>query len=81
MLRLIYLAVLIGAIFFYSYSSRSAAAKLFTQLHIERWAFDVELIYLAEQQHFSLAEVAVQWTEIDGSKVTPILSWLQMGRK
>lgn len=49
-------------------------------MHIERWAFDVELIYLAEMQHFSLAEVAVEWTEIDGSKVTPIFSWLQMGR-
>lgn len=60
--------------------SRSAAAKLFTKLHIERWAFDVELIYLAEQLHFSLAEVAVQWTEIDGSKITPLFSWLQMGR-
>jgi dolichyl-phosphate beta-glucosyltransferase len=49
-------------------------------MHIERWAFDVELIYLAEEFHYSLAEVSVQWTEIDGSKVTPIISWIQMGR-
>jgi dolichyl-phosphate beta-glucosyltransferase len=25
-------------------------------------------------------EIAVDWTEIDGSKVVPIFSWLQMGR-
>ncbi|KAI3421978.1 hypothetical protein GPALN_012515 [Globodera pallida] len=60
--------------------SRAAAAKLFPQLHIEKWAFDVELIYLAEQLKYSVAEVAVEWTEIDGSKVTPFFSWIQMGR-
>jgi dolichyl-phosphate beta-glucosyltransferase len=25
-------------------------------------------------------EIAVDWTEIDGSKIVPIFSWLQMGR-
>ncbi|KAL3068102.1 hypothetical protein niasHT_038092 [Heterodera trifolii] len=59
--------------------SRAAAAKLFPQLHIEQWAFDVELIYLAEHLQYSIAEVAVEWTEIEGSKVTPVFSWIQMG--
>ncbi|CAK5073233.1 unnamed protein product [Meloidogyne enterolobii] len=60
--------------------SRSAAAKLFSQQRIERWAFDVELIYLAERLNFSIAEVCVEWEEIDGSKLTPLLAGLQMGR-
>uniref|UniRef100_A0A915EK26 Dolichyl-phosphate beta-glucosyltransferase n=1 Tax=Ditylenchus dipsaci TaxID=166011 RepID=A0A915EK26_9BILA len=60
--------------------SRAAAAKLFPRIHIERWAFDVELLYLAEALKFSISEVSVRWTEIDGSKITPFFSWLQMGR-
>ncbi|VDN53453.1 unnamed protein product [Dracunculus medinensis] len=60
--------------------TRAAAAKLFVVMHIERWAFDVELLYLAEHFHFPIREVAVQWHEVDGSKIIPIYSWLQMGR-
>uniref|UniRef100_A0A7E4VEK4 dolichyl-phosphate beta-glucosyltransferase n=1 Tax=Panagrellus redivivus TaxID=6233 RepID=A0A7E4VEK4_PANRE len=60
--------------------SRAAAAKLFPLLHIERWAFDVELLYLAEREGFDMVEVAVNWHEVDGSKITPVLSWIQMGR-
>lgn len=30
--------------------------------------------------NFSIAEIAVNWIEIEGSKVTPIFSWIQMGR-
>ncbi|XP_043929242.1 dolichyl-phosphate beta-glucosyltransferase [Protopterus annectens] len=60
--------------------TREAALRLFTLLHIDRWAFDVELLHIA--QHFSIpvAEIAVNWTEIDGSKLVPFWSWLQMGR-
>uniref|UniRef100_A0A1I7XNE7 DNA-directed RNA polymerases I and III subunit RPAC1 n=1 Tax=Heterorhabditis bacteriophora TaxID=37862 RepID=A0A1I7XNE7_HETBA len=60
--------------------TRAAVAKLFPVLHIERWAFDVELIYLCEKWNLPIAEVAVTWHEVDGSKITPIWSWLQMGR-
>lgn len=54
--------------------------KLFPQIHIERWAFDVELLYLAERFNIPIAEIAVEWHEVAGSKITPILSWIQMGR-
>uniref|UniRef100_A0A914Z3M5 dolichyl-phosphate beta-glucosyltransferase n=1 Tax=Panagrolaimus superbus TaxID=310955 RepID=A0A914Z3M5_9BILA len=60
--------------------TRGAAATLFPKMHIERWAFDVELLYLAEKAKMPIAEVAVQWKEVDGSKITPVLSWIQMGR-
>ncbi|CAD6193884.1 unnamed protein product [Caenorhabditis auriculariae] len=60
--------------------SRSSAARIFPVLHIERWAFDVELLYLCEKWKIPVQEVSVRWREIDGSKITPVISWLQMGR-
>jgi len=60
--------------------TREAALHLFLNLHVERWAFDVDLLYLA--QHFGIpcGEVAIQWQEIEGTKMVPVWSWLQMGR-
>ena len=60
--------------------TREAARVTFYNLHVERWAFDVELLYIAEQLHIPVAEVAVNWVEVDGSKVVPVITWLQMGR-
>jgi dolichyl-phosphate beta-glucosyltransferase len=58
--------------------SRSAALKTFPSLHIERWAFDVELLKIAEMTGIPLAEVPVRWTEIEGSKLDPISASIQM---
>lgn len=60
--------------------TREAALKTFSSLHVERWAFDVELLYIAQCYNIPIAEVAVNWTEIEGSKLVPFWSWLQMGR-
>ncbi|XP_048839058.1 dolichyl-phosphate beta-glucosyltransferase [Brienomyrus brachyistius] len=60
--------------------TREAALKTFSILHVERWAFDVELLYIAQCLKIPIAEVAVNWTEIEGSKLVPFWSWLQMGR-
>ncbi|NXW36412.1 ALG5 glucosyltransferase, partial [Phaetusa simplex] len=60
--------------------TREAALRTFSTLHIERWAFDVELLYIAQHLGIPIAEVAVNWTEIEGSKLVPFWSWLQMGR-
>ncbi|XP_072378817.1 dolichyl-phosphate beta-glucosyltransferase [Diabrotica undecimpunctata] len=59
--------------------TREAARICFESLHVERWAFDVEMLYIAQTLKIPIAEVAVRWTEIDGSKVTPVWSWIQMG--
>ncbi|XP_077292149.1 dolichyl-phosphate beta-glucosyltransferase wollknaeuel [Arctopsyche grandis] len=59
--------------------TRQAARVCFLNMHVERWAFDVELLYIAQRLKIDIAEVAVNWTEIDGSKVTPVWSWIQMG--
>lgn len=42
---------------------------LFGNLHLQRWAFDTELIVIAERLGLSVAEVGVEWQEIDGSKL------------
>ncbi|NP_001279879.1 dolichyl-phosphate beta-glucosyltransferase [Callorhinchus milii] len=60
--------------------TRQAALRTFSTLHVERWAFDVELLYIAQCLKIPIAEVAVKWTEIEGSKLVPFWSWLQMGR-
>jgi len=60
--------------------TRHAARILFLTMHVERWAFDVEVLFIAQALRMPIREVAVNWTEIDGSKVTPFWSWLQMGR-
>uniref|UniRef100_A0A8C4N686 Dolichyl-phosphate beta-glucosyltransferase n=2 Tax=Eptatretus burgeri TaxID=7764 RepID=A0A8C4N686_EPTBU len=60
--------------------SREAAWKTFSRLHVQRWAFDVEMLYIAQRLGIPVAEVAVTWTEIEGSKLVPFWSWLQMGR-
>ncbi|XP_057676714.1 dolichyl-phosphate beta-glucosyltransferase isoform X1 [Corythoichthys intestinalis] len=60
--------------------TREAALRIFSSLHVERWAFDVELLYIAQRYKIPVAEVAVNWTEIEGSKLVPFWSWLQMGR-
>ena len=60
--------------------TRPAARFLFSNLHIERWAFDVELLYTSEKHNMEIGEVAVRWQEIDGSKLTPALAAMQMAR-
>ncbi|KAL7526142.1 hypothetical protein ACHAXR_004369 [Thalassiosira sp. AJA248-18] len=49
--------------------TRSAVVLLFTNLHLRRWAFDTELVVIAEMLGISLSEVGVVWHEIDGSKL------------
>lgn len=66
------------------------ARLLFHCMVIDRFAFDVELLYLAQQLHFRVAEVPVDWRDVDGSAVRPIVDpfsmvidvlRLRMGRK
>jgi dolichyl-phosphate beta-glucosyltransferase len=48
----------------------SETAKiLFQNLHLYRWAFDIELIYQAEALGIPMREVAVNWREVEGSKL------------
>lgn len=50
---------------------RSSAAKwLFSIQRMERYSFDIEVLYLARRAGFSVSEVAVDWHHKDGSKVS-----------
>ncbi|CAF3139710.1 unnamed protein product [Rotaria sp. Silwood2] len=59
--------------------SRESARKIFLQMHVERWAFDVELLYIAEQCKIPIFEADVNWQEIPGSKLDPFTASFQMG--
>ncbi|CAF3179703.1 unnamed protein product [Rotaria socialis] len=59
--------------------SRESARKIFSQMHVERWAFDVELLYIAEKLNIPIFEVDVNWQEIPGSKLDPFTASFQMG--
>ncbi|XP_066997600.1 dolichyl-phosphate beta-glucosyltransferase [Anabrus simplex] len=60
--------------------TRAAARICFASLHVEGWAFDVEMLYIAQKLKIPVSEVAVNWTEIKGSKIIPVFSWIQMGK-
>ncbi|CAD7961999.1 unnamed protein product [Amoebophrya sp. A25] len=58
--------------------TEDAAEKLFGSLHIRRWAFDLELVVLAQRYSLSIAEVPVNWHEVAGSKLSLIPATLSM---
>ncbi|XP_022320545.2 dolichyl-phosphate beta-glucosyltransferase-like [Crassostrea virginica] len=60
--------------------TREAALLLFSNMHVERWAFDVDMLFLAQYFNIPVREVAINWTEIEGSKMVPVFSWIQMGK-
>ncbi len=46
------------------------AQRLFAILHLQRWAFDIELVYIIQSLlHYDCIEEVVPWKEIDGSKL------------
>lgn len=49
--------------------SREAAQWLFPNQHIQRWCFDPELLVIGHKRHMEIAEIAVEWQEIEGSKI------------
>ncbi|CAH9065286.1 unnamed protein product [Cuscuta europaea] len=49
--------------------TRAAARKLFPNIRLKRWCFDVELVYICKWLGVPIVEVSVNWTEIPGSKV------------
>ena len=49
--------------------TKKAANVIFSNLHLVRWAFDVEMLYIARNTGITVTEVAVNWEEIDGSKL------------
>lgn len=48
--------------------TREAGRALFEPAQVERWAFDVEILYLARDR-FRVVEVPVAWRHVEGSRV------------
>eukprot|EP00899_Mesostigma_viride_P027504 jgi/Mesvir1/7939/Mv11859-RA.1 len=51
--------------------TRRAAQMIFQNQRLQRWCFDVEIVYLAKKLKIPIKEVSVNWTEIPGSKMRP----------
>ena len=60
--------------------SREAARRIFPTQHLERWAFDIEVLLLCGAKHIPIVEVPVNWQEIDGSHLNVVAATIQMAR-
>lgn len=48
---------------------RTAARQIFPLLRESGWAFDVEILFLAQKFGMTIAEIPVNWSSVEGSKV------------
>ena len=49
--------------------TRKTAHRIFKLIHLNRWAFDVEMIYIGKHLNIPVREVSVNWREVEGSKL------------
>jgi len=57
---------------------RDVARQLFSRSTEKGWAFDVEILYLAQRMGYAVREVAVNWQAVEGSKVRPVADSARM---
>lgn len=57
---------------------KTAARKIFPRQTIKRWAFDVEILFIAKQLGYKIKEVPVTWTDKGDSRLSPIKDSLRM---
>jgi dolichyl-phosphate beta-glucosyltransferase len=58
----------------------SVARDLFSRSRVDGFAFDVEILMLAQRQGLSIAEVPVNWAHQDGSRINLATDSLRMLR-
>lgn len=58
--------------------TREAAGKIFARSLEDGWAFDVEILYVAQLLGYRIAQIPVRWTEQEGSKVSVLRDSLKM---
>jgi dolichyl-phosphate beta-glucosyltransferase len=56
------------------------ARQLFNLAHIDRFMFDIEILYLAERAGLRIVEMPVQWNDAPGSKVRVLEGLVNMVR-
>jgi len=58
----------------------TAARHIFGQLTIERFAFDVEVLLLAQELGYRTREIGVSWADVPGTTVSPLRDSTRMLR-
>ena len=56
--------------------TRQAVRTLYSNQRLQRWCFDVELLFLARRCGVPVGEVAVTWKEIPGADI-PVFRMIQ----
>lgn len=57
---------------------REVAQDLFTTQVLDGWAFDVEVLYIAQRRGYRVVEVPIDWYYGEGSRVSPLRDSLNM---
>jgi dolichyl-phosphate beta-glucosyltransferase len=57
---------------------QSRVKPLYEQAVIDRFMFDVEILYLAEKKHITVQEMPVRWADAAGSKVRILEGFVNM---
>ncbi|KAI9141873.1 nucleotide-diphospho-sugar transferase [Paraphysoderma sedebokerense] len=60
--------------------TRSAAQIIFSNIHVEGWIFDIEVLLIAEMTGIPVKEVTVNWVEVEGSKMSLVRDSIKMLR-
>jgi len=47
----------------------AASLEIFPRQRLERFGFDVEILFIAKKRGFRISEVPVRWNHAEGSKV------------
>lgn len=58
--------------------SRRLARVIFPSLHIKRWAFDIEIVIIAQILNLEIQPVSVDWKEVQGSKLSVFSDSIKM---
>ncbi len=48
--------------------TKEAAQKLFPRQQLDGWAFDAELLFLADRLGFRICQIPVEWRHVEGSR-------------
>ena len=57
---------------------KTAARKIFPRQTLRRFAFDVEILYIAKQLNLKIKEMPVTWIDKEGSTLSPIKESIRM---
>jgi dolichyl-phosphate beta-glucosyltransferase len=56
---------------------KEVAKKIIDKQTINGWAFDVEYLYIASMNNYSIKEIPIKWTNDEDSKVSPFSSSIE----